>query len=64
MDSTAKGIGLFSENLGRLASVGVELYGDRGILLNILESESWGGLFDYGADKLRDIALDTLMEMM
>jgi len=58
MNSTAKGIGLFSENLGRLTSFGVELYGDRGILLNILESESWGGLFDYGKDKLRDIVLD------
>ena len=66
MDSTAKGIGLFSENLGRLATLGVELYGDSGVIINILESESWGGLFDYGKDKFKDIILnpDTWMNFM
>jgi len=55
---------LFAKGRKVTKNVGVELYGDRGILLNILESESWGGLFDYGKDKLRDIVLDTLMEMI
>ena len=57
-DSAISAIGLYSENLGRLASLGFELYGDRGALLNIFENESWGGLFDYSKDKFKDIILD------
>jgi len=66
VDGATEGIGLFSENLGRLASVGVELYRDRGVLHNILENESWSGLFDYGKDELQDIILDpdTWLDMM
>ena len=57
-DGGIEALGLFSENLGRIASFGLEIYDDRSIIIGILENESWAGLFVYGREKLTDILAD------